>query len=196
VPAVGIEVSLLPERIGGADGLLLRRWQLADAEALHRAVSESIEHLRPWMAWVAQEPVPLARRRAMIEGWERFWSRGEDVVLGVFLDGHVVGGCGLHRRIAADGLEVGYWIHPGYLRRGLATRTAGLLTGAAFGVPGITHVEIHHDKANVASAGVPRKLGYDWLGEIPDAPEAPDELGIEWRWRMERATWQARPSAA
>lgn len=70
------------------------------------------------------------------------------------------------------------------------------LTEAAFGVPGITHVEIHHDKANVASAGVPRKLSYLWLGEGPNEPEAPGELGIEWQWRIDRARWQARPSAA
>jgi hypothetical protein len=34
-----------------------------------------------------------------------------------------------------------------------------MLTNAAFTVPEITQVEIHHDKANVASAGVPRSLG-------------------------------------
>lgn len=196
MPGVSAEVSLLPDRIADPDGLLLRRWKSADAGALEQAITDSLERLRPWMAWAADEPVPLARRQAMFEDWERAWSQGGDVVLGVFLDGHVAGGCGLHRRIAADGLEIGYWIHSAHLRRGLATRAAGLLTEAAFRVPGITHVEIHHDKANGASAGVPRKLGYLWLGEVPDEPEAPGELGIEWQWRMDRARWQARPSAA
>jgi len=147
------------------------------------------------MAWVADEPLALDRRRARIEEWERDRAQGGDVLLGVFLDGQVTGGCGLHRRIGVDGLEIGYWIHPDHLRRGLATYVAHLLTNAAFGLPGITHVEIHHDKANRASAGVPRKLGFQWLGEAPDEPEAPAELGIECRWRMDRARWQARPSA-
>jgi len=188
--------SPLPERIAGHQkGLLLRRWQTSDAEALGRALAEGSEHLRPWMAWVADEPLPLDRRRARIEEWERDRAQGGDVLLGVFLDGQVTGGCGLHRRIAADGLEIGYWIHPGHLRRGLATRVAGLLTDAALSLPGITHVEIHHDKANRASAGVPRKLGFRWLGEAPDKPEAPADLGIEWRWRMDRASWQGRSSA-
>jgi RimJ/RimL family protein N-acetyltransferase len=57
-------------------------------------------------------------------------------------------------------LEIGYWIHAGFLRRGLATRVSCLLTDAAFTVAGIERVEIHHDKANVASAGVPRRLGF------------------------------------
>jgi RimJ/RimL family protein N-acetyltransferase len=111
------------------------------------------------------------------------------VVLGVFLDGQVVGGCGLHRRLGPAGLEIGYWIHPSFLRRGLATSAARLLTGAAFTLPETTHVEIHHDKANEASGGVPRKLGFAFIGEQPDTPEAPGEVGIECRWRMTRERW-------
>lgn len=184
--------TLLPERVEGGEGLVLRRWVPDDAEALGRAVTESADHLRPWMAWIAHEPVPLAQRRARIEEWERDWSHGGDVILGVFLDERVAGGCGLHHRVAAGGLEIGYWIHTALLRRGLATRTARALTDAAFAVPGIDRVEIHHDKANLASAGVPRKLGFAWLGESPDEPETPGEEGIEWRWRVTKAAWRKR----
>jgi hypothetical protein len=41
---------------------VLRRWRAQDAEALGRAVAQSIEHLRPWMAWIAEEPATLARQ--------------------------------------------------------------------------------------------------------------------------------------
>ena len=116
------------------------------------------------MAWIAEEPLPLDRRKAMIDEWERDWVQGGDVVLGVFLDGRIAGGCGLHRRIGADGLEIGYWTHAAFLRRGVATRVAQALTDAGLALPGITRVEIHHDKANQASAGVPRGLGFEWLG--------------------------------
>jgi RimJ/RimL family protein N-acetyltransferase len=184
---------ILPERLEAADGLILRRWVPSDAEALGRAVAESADHLRPWMAWIAGEPVALERRRATIAEWERDWSQSGDVLLGVFLDGRVVGGCGLHRRIGPGGLEIGYWVHAEFLRRGLATRAARVLTDGAFGVPGITRVEIHHDKANRASAGVPGKLGFEWLGESRDEPEAPADLGIEWRWRMEERAWSTGP---
>ena len=195
MPDVSPGASLLPERIAGPDGLLLRRWQTADAEALGRAVGESVEHLRPWMDWAAEEPLPLRRRRARIEAWGLDWAEGRDVVLGVFLGEEIIGGCGLHRRIAPDGLEIGYWIHPAHLRRGWATCVAGLLTDAALGLPEITHVEIHHAKANQASAGVPRKLGFSWLGEGPGELGASADVVIKWRWRMDRASWEARPSA-
>jgi ribosomal-protein-serine acetyltransferase len=185
--------EILPERLAGPSGLLLRRWSPEDAQALSDAVAESVEHLRPWMAWIAEEPLTIEQRRSMLIGFERDWLAGGDVVLGMFLDGRVVGGCGLHRRLARDGLELGYWVHPSFTRRGLATTAVRLLTDAALALPGITHVEIHHDKANVASAGVPRRLGFWLLAEVPDEIEAPAESGIECRWRMDQQRW-ARPA--
>ncbi len=183
---------VLPERLTGAGGLVLRRWLAADAGELGEAIRESAEHLRPWMAWIAEEPLPLDRRKAMIEEWERDWAGGGDVILGAFLEGRIAGGCGLHRRIGADGLEIGYWTHAAFVRRGVATRVAHALTDAGLAVPGITRVEIHHDKANEASAGIPRGLGFEWLGEAPREPVAPADTDVEWCWRMGTETWEAR----
>lgn len=44
----------LPETID-AEGLLLRRWRVDDTEVLHRAVGQSLDHLRPWMGWTGLE---------------------------------------------------------------------------------------------------------------------------------------------
>jgi RimJ/RimL family protein N-acetyltransferase len=181
--------QILPERIEG-DGVLLRRWMESDAEALARAVEESLDHLRPWMDFVAQEPQSLEERRARLRDWQREWLAGGSVVLGVFVGDEVAGGCGLHRRLGPSALEIGYWIHPSFTNQGLATQVVGLLTGAALSLPGITHVEIHVDKANSASLAVPRRLGFRFLGEHPDAPSAPAEVGIECVWRMEDARWR------
>lgn len=178
----------LPDRIEG-DGLVLRRWRVSDAEAQERAVDESADHLRPWMAWMAEPRQTLEQRRAMLAEWERAWLAGGDVVLGVFVDEQVAGSCGLHRRRGPDVLEIGYWIHAAFVRRGLATTVARLLTDAAFAIPEIARTEIHHDKANVASAGVPRRLGYEFAGEQPDERAAPAELGIDCVWRMPRSRW-------
>lgn len=71
-----------------------------------------------------------------------------------------------------------------------------LVTDAAFSVPGIAHVEIHMDKANSASSGVPRRLGFRFLGETPHEVTAPAEVGIACSWRMDRALWQRQPGAS
>jgi ribosomal-protein-serine acetyltransferase len=62
-------------------------------------------------------------------------------------------------------------------------------------VPRITRVEIHHDKANQASAGIPRGLGFEWLGESPREPVAPADTEVEWCWRMDKETWNARQAS-
>jgi ribosomal-protein-serine acetyltransferase len=113
-------------------------------------------------------------------------------MLGIRFDDVAVGSCGLHRRIRPDGLEIGYWIHPSFTGRGIATSAGRLLTDAAFGIEGITHVEIHHDQANVASAGVPRRLGYRLVAEVADEIAAPAEIGIKHVWRINQAEWTHR----
>ena len=95
----------LPDRVESRR-LILRLWQHDEAEVLHTAVAASIDHLRRWMPWVAQEPLTLAERVSLIEGWTREWEAGGDAVYGVFLEGEAIGGCGLHRRGAADELEI------------------------------------------------------------------------------------------
>ena len=113
---------LLPERLEGPNGLLLRRWVPDDAPLLARAVSESIDHLRPWMGWVKQEPLPLTRRKEMLEAWQQEWLRGGDAVMGVFLSGHVAGSSGVHQRVGRGGLEIGYWARARHIPCALGLR--------------------------------------------------------------------------
>jgi RimJ/RimL family protein N-acetyltransferase len=179
-----------PERIIVGGGLVLRRWRPADAEALSRAIDESLEHLRPWMPWAA--PASLEERRAILASWEREWDMGGDLVYGLLLGPLVVGSFGLHRRIGPGGLEIGYWVHAAHTRRGYASAAVATLTSMAFTLPGIAVVEIHHDRANLASEGVPRTLGFTLVGEHSSSP--PAEPGIYRAWRMTRDRW--RPPVA
>lgn len=110
-------------------------------------------------------------------------------MLGIFKDAVVIGSAGLHRRVGPDAVEIGYWIHVDHTRNGYATEVAKALTAAAFDVPGIDRVEIHHDKANIASAGVPQRLGFKLVEETPDEVDAPGEAGIECRWVITRPDW-------
>ena len=92
----------------------------------------------------------------------RSWfDSGEDFLFGVFAkDGDCVGGTGLHPRVGKGGLEIGYWIHVDHVRRGYATEVAGALTRVAFEVGRMRWVEIRCASRNLASAGVPPKLGF------------------------------------
>ena len=168
-----------------ATELVVRRVLPADASLVQTAVIESIDHLRPWMPWVAHEPLTLKRRIALLESWQPRWDAGERAYAMVAA-GEVVGMCGLHPRIGPGGIEIGYWVRVGRTGRGYATEAARRLTADAFALPDVTHVEIHHDVTNLASGRVPAKLGYALVGQVERTPAAPAETGTENVWRIER----------
>jgi ribosomal-protein-serine acetyltransferase len=160
----------------------LRAWTEDDAPALNEAVTESLEHLRPWMPWVAGEPIGLDARRA----WIREGHENADRVFGIWVDGEVAGGCGFHDRIGPGALEIGYWVHAGFVRRGIATAVVRRLCEMAFEDPAIERLEIHHDRANVASGRVAAAAGFDYVREQRDEQRAPADSGIEWVWQRLR----------
>lgn len=162
---------------------------------MHEAVTESIEHLRPWMPWIAEEPLTVEQRRERIAGWKTLWGEGERVY-GMFVGDAAVGGCGLHARIGPGGLEIGYWVRVGRTGRGYATEASRLLTDIAFATPGIERVEIRHDATNAASSRVPAKLGYVRVKDLRRPPVAPAETGVDHVWRMTRAAWLSRPGSS
>ena len=164
----------------------LRRWRTADSETVCDLVLGSQEHLRPWMPWAAEfGPQDAAQ---FTERCEQDWESGTAFNYAITSGGAAVGSCGLMARIGPGGLEIGYWVDARHLRRGLATAAAAALVSAAFGLPGIDRVEIVHDEANVASSGVPRKLGFTEIARRPhpDGPETPAESGTDVVWRLTR----------
>jgi RimJ/RimL family protein N-acetyltransferase len=189
-------VDHAPADLVPADRIVVRRWQVQDVPRLHAAVIESLDHLRPWMPWVAKEPLTLAQRAELVAGWAPLWDAG-DRMCGMFAGDEVVGGCGLHARIGPGGQEIGYWVRVGRTGRGYATAAARALVDMAFARPEVTHVEIHHDVANAASGRVPDRLGFVHVRDEAHAIEAPGETGTQRIWRLERSNWLARtPPAA
>ena len=78
---------------------------------------------------------------------------------------------------------------PGTSGQGLATAAAAALTDGRVRAAGrSSQVEIVHDEANVASGGVPRKLGFTEIARRPHpgGPEAPAESGTDVVWRLTR----------
>ncbi|MEL7207750.1 MAG: GNAT family N-acetyltransferase [Actinomycetota bacterium] len=182
----------LPERIA-TERLLLRQWEPADAAAMGVAISASIEHLRPWMAWIAAEPLTDAERTDLVASWRDSWEAGMgEAHYGVFDGSAVIGSGGLRSEVGPGGMEIGYWIHADHVRQGYATEVARALTTVALGQTGVERVEIRHDMANVASAGVPNALGYRRGPDRQRQPQAPAETGTDWVWIMTGRVWDER----
>jgi ribosomal-protein-serine acetyltransferase len=175
-----------PEHL--SSGLVeLRRWRTEDAEMCLRLVTESLDHLRPWMPWATSD-YDLAVAQDFVQGCEADWAAGTAFNYLILSGGEPAGSAGLMARIDPGGLEIGYWVHPAYTGKGVATAAASALTEAAFALPGVDHVEIHHDERNLASERVPAKLGYTHVETRTERRfgPAPADSGTSKVWRITR----------
>jgi len=162
----------------------LRRFRADDLDALFQAVTESLDHLRPWMPWAAD--YSRASAEEYLAGSVKGWDEGTEYNYAIMTGGTLVGGVGLMTRAGPGGLEIGYWVHRAYTGRGLATAATAALIGQAFGLPGVDWLEIVHDELNVASGQIPRKLGFTEVGRRPLDPPTPEGTGIGIVWRLTR----------
>ena len=148
--------------------LVIRCYDPADAIMLQSAVTESLEHLLPWMPWAAAEPEPVDAKIERLRHFRANFDLGQDFVYGIFnpQENRLIGGTGLHTRIGGNALEIGYWIHRDFTHHGYATETSAALTKVAFEINKVERVEIHCAVENVRSAAVPRKLGFSHEGTL------------------------------
>lgn len=66
------------------DRLVLRPWEDSDAEAMSAAITASIDHLRPWMSWIAFEPLDHRQRLEVIARFRQGLADDESLTLGSF----------------------------------------------------------------------------------------------------------------
>ncbi|MFD4659791.1 GNAT family N-acetyltransferase [Kitasatospora sp. NPDC058444] len=176
-----------PQHVIALDGLTLRRFDAeSDLPEFFAVIEESLEHLRPWMPWVAEHS--RDKTAEFLAGRAELWESGRDFSYAIVLDGAIVGTCGLFLRedTPADVREIGYWLHPAATGRGLVTRAVRAVAEEAFRLPGVEGVEIVHDPANRASGAVPARLGFTEHLRRPAEALAPAETGEELVWRLTR----------
>src|SRR5262245_59481420 len=142
--------------------LVIRCWDPKDAALIQEAAAASKEHLLPFMPWAVDEPQTVEQKVDLTRRFRGLFDRGEDYVYGIFNsdESRVLGGTGLHRRLQDNALEIGYWLHKDFINQGYITESTAALTKVAFDLYHVERMEIHCSVENLASAAVPRKLGY------------------------------------
>jgi RimJ/RimL family protein N-acetyltransferase len=117
---------------------------------------------------------------------ESNWASGAAYTYAIITDGQWVGVCAIERRIGPGGVEIGYWLHPAHIGRGLATEAVSMLLEQAFALPDVDRVQFWHDAANIPSAGVPRLLGFTVIDRRtpPRAPLASGGVGVDVVWEL------------
>lgn len=175
--------------------LVLRPWEVADAQRLKDAIDANLEHLRAWMPWAMTEPSELEAVALRIETFRQSFATGTEWVFAIFSRGEsrVIGGIGLHPRIGLGAVEIGYWAQRHETRQGYITEAVKALTAVAFASPEIERVQIRCDPANVGSAAVPRRLGYTHIATL--AADSLTPLGAPrdtMVWEMSRLAFAKR----
>jgi RimJ/RimL family protein N-acetyltransferase len=143
--------------------LLIRGPLPGDGKAIHKAVIESEEELRPWMPWAMEIMDQSSYEILVRKGQMRYLAR-EDFWLFIFLkeSNTLIGTGGLHRiDWSVPRFEIGYWVRTSYSGHGYITEAVNGITDLAFNLLGAKRVEIHCDKLNERSAAVARRAGFE-----------------------------------
>lgn len=137
--------------LGGAE---VRPLEPGDAEELFRAVDAERARLGRWLGWVE-----FTRTVADARDWI---ARTGDPLerLGIFVEGRLVGGIGLHRDPSRVCGEIGYWIAAAFEGRGLVTAACRALIDHGFRELGLHRIEIEAAPGNERSRRVPERLGF------------------------------------
>ena len=180
----------VPEVIALDDAFVLTRARSGDEYWIAAAVEQCIDHLRPWMEWATAEQTSVDAQASRMSRVTGDWDRGEEYqyLVREGRDPRVLGSAGIVRRsverFGMPAWEIGYWTHVDWCRRGLATSAARALADLALGFAGTEAVVIRCDEGNLASAAIPRALGFT-LHSVVDAPKvAPAHTGRDMIWLL------------
>jgi RimJ/RimL family protein N-acetyltransferase len=190
-------IAAPPERIDLDDATHLRWLTVSDAEAVARAVGESLEHLKPWMPWADAQSADLTFQRNRLRQQSQQRERTEEWQYGLFgvADDTLLGSFGLMTRRGPGTLEIGYWLHVDAGGHGYATAAARALTETGQNVRSIKQMMIVCDEANLRSAAIPQRLGYELARVEARTPEAPGESGRMQIWTSDKKRRKA-PTAS
>jgi RimJ/RimL family protein N-acetyltransferase len=143
----------------------------SDAEALLPLLTANVAHLGPWIPSHVSTPVPVPELAERLAGFAEDFAAGRAYRYAMLTrdDMRLLGEMDLFPRAEtgrvsltnADRVELGYWLDAAATGQGFVTEATRALLDVAATLPGMTHVEIRCDAANVPSAAVPRRLGFN-----------------------------------
>lgn len=171
---------LLPSRIE-TQRLVLRCYESSDVAALDGDAIRSIDHIGRFMPNARAEL--LGDRVALLVDAQRAFDAGERFAYGMFLpDGAFVGNCGV-RWVDDSAMNIGYWVLVEHLRNGYTSEAVRAVTAAGF-VAGVPRFVLTCHPDNIASQGVARAAGFDYLS----TDTRTNDDGVSY----EEMTWELR----
>lgn len=169
------------------DDIELQLLEEDHAEALFRIVDDCRDHLDPWLPWVRSN-TQVEDSKKFIQRAKSNWGAGRAVQTAIAWRGELCGTIG----IEFDGRtgEIGYWLHPDYEGRGIATRSSRALTDYAFSHYKLHRCVIRAAPENEKSWAVPERLGFTHEGTLREAGPHPDGIFDLKVYALLRGEWE------
>ena len=142
--------------------VVLRCWEPADTAALHRVIAENVEHLRPWVSWVADEPRSMEERLCIVRSMRAAFDADESWSYAVIDadDGELAGGFLLRRLETGNSGDLGGWVAATRGRRGYHSEAAAAMARVCLEVMRMERVQAVTASDNERSIALMRKLGF------------------------------------
>lgn len=148
------------------ENLLLRSYTADDADELFHVIDSSRKHLHPWLDWVDKTIKP-EHTRQFIQRSVQQSNNQEGLALGIFYDGKIVGGVGMHNwEHEIRRAQIGYWLSKEFEGKGVMKKCLAKFIEFLFDKAGLNKIEIHFLPGNKKSASVANALGFKVEGVI------------------------------
>lgn len=141
--------------------LRLRRWSMSDAEALVKALHESVKEMNRFLPWCTPE-YSLEDATTWIGNQAHAWDVGESYTFCIedMDTGRILGCCGLddvdhNHRLA----EMGYWVRTSAAGAGVGTKAATMVCRFGLDQLDLVRIEIIVCVLNRASIRVATRIG-------------------------------------
>ena len=178
----------LERRPIATERLVLEPVEERHSAGIFSAAMSSVEHLLPWMPWVAgltEERISGFNRDAAIA-----WTEGRSYAFVMVDAGRAVGIATLDVSHGGVG-EVGYWVEAAHAGRGLATEASRALLDLAFRDLRLYRVELRAGVGNTRSLRVAEKLGFTREGILRDGLDGSDGPFDAYMFGMTMGDWAA-----
>lgn len=167
----------------------LEPWQ---APEFARHVEDAQEHLARWLPW-GRTAADVEVAEKLLQRYADAQARGEGRILGIWVDGKLAGGVLFRVWENARGMcELGVWLAPEAVGRGLITRAATEMIDWAFHARGMHRVEWRCAPENERSSAVARRLGMTKEGTLRESFEHNGVRHDTEVWAVLAPEWSAR----
>ncbi|WP_164931555.1 GNAT family N-acetyltransferase [Longirhabdus pacifica] len=150
------------------DEIKLNILQLQELKPLHQLISDSREHLQPYITWIRD--ANEASVKDFIQSGLHAFARNQGFNAGIYYREKLAGYIGLHYiHWSHRKTEIGYWLGASYTGKGIMIRSCKALLNYIFNYLHLHRVTILCGKENVKSRAIPKGLQFVEEGFLRDA---------------------------